>query len=557
MTNARPTEVIRHRSDEHGYAMVFVIVLLLIALLMGAAGLAESIDSHVLTTRDGRQRRAQQAAEAGVQQQLYDATEQNLGSTYNFSGGVLGLSGFLDCMPLQLNTSLQLSGLTAYASTAGICPQALTSSGSPTSFWSALDNHAYYQSEFFSNKKEVGGSGFGAVVEFPEIVSVGCDSTTASTCSSGSSSNVYSHELALLAPTGPEQTVEGMGNVTVNSLSALGLSTAVAINGDISAANNLNLPLVSGAVNVGNVPPSTIVSTLAYGGTFTGLITTGNKVHITGGACIQGTPSSSCYIKRPALSITTTTCSACSSITVSGGNGTYDATHQTFSMSAGTASFPSGDYVFCNFNVTGGTLNMPSTGTGPVRIFILPPNQAPCNTVNTATETNGSWNIGNFTASAGISNLLTGSVNGVANALDPSGVQIYVAGDGGYDNATSVSIGDNGACATKNLLGVCITGNTPATQAMVVYAPTSAVTVNTGQCLVGVLGSCTLGVAGAFEGSLIGDNVTITATGITQDLDIGNFPLYSGVNGFRPVQYIQCSTSVTNLSASSSDTSGC
>jgi hypothetical protein len=166
------------------------------------------------------------------------------------------------------------------------------------------------------------------------------------------------------------------------------------------------------------------------------------------------------------------------------------------------------------------------------------------------------WSGGNFNAYTGLNNALTGSVNGVTGALDPSGLQIYDEGDGSYDNYTTVSIGDSSTC-TGSFLGVCTSATAP-TESMVVYAPTSAVTVNTGTCVVGVLGTCTLGVAGVFDGSIVGDNVTTTAAAITQDLDIGNYPIESGANMLRVAETVQCDGSVTKLSNNlSTDTAGC
>lgn len=91
---------------------------------------------------------------------------------------------------------------------------------------------------------------------------------------------------------------------------------------------------------------------------------------------------------------------------------------------------------------------------------------------------------------------------------------------------------------------------------MVVYAPTSSVNLNTSVCLtLAIVGRVCAG--GVFEGSVVGDNTTVTAGTITQDLDIGNYPLYTGVNAFRPVEYVQCDTSVTKLTVTSSDLKGC
>jgi Tfp pilus assembly protein PilX len=520
------------RKDEGGFVIVYVIVLLLIALVIGTAALSEALSAHDLTTHDMRQRRAQQAAEAGVAAALYSSREANFGAAYNFTGGLLGLSNFLDCAVPQLNVNLQVVGVTAAASSAGICPQALTSGGASTTTWSAQGNHSYYQSEFLSNKQEQGGTGSGGVVEFPQIVSIGCDGTSAANCKNAATSNVYSRELVNMAPTGPLQTVEGAGNVTLNGLTVI-VPLTIVVNGDVSAGGRLSLPLVGIGINsnVGNL--TSLLGLTGIIPTFTAAsfnlsITTAHEVTASGGFCTAGSPSTSCTIKRQVVQPTTTTCSACSSITAPAG--AYNATKDTFTMTTGTASFPPGDYVFCNFSATGGTITAPSTNTGPVRIFILPPNSAPCNSVaygNNFTQTSGAWNGGNFVDTVGAGNSLTGAVNGVAGAVDPSGFQVYVQGDGGgYDDATAVTFGNTGAV----------------TQNAIIYAPTSKVTASSGV---------------AFVGSVVGNDVTINSPVVTQDLDIGNFPLYSGVNGVQPTQYVNCDTSKTTLTGAASDYSGC
>jgi Tfp pilus assembly protein PilX len=541
----------RRSRAEDGFVMIVVLVLVLIGLLVATAAVTGALVTRQTATHQARVGRAQQAADAGVRRLIYDQSDANVAASYNFTGGPLGLSGFVDCIVPQFNVSLQLTGLSAYASSAGICPLGLNSGGSPitSNSWTSLDNHDYYEAEVLSNKKELGGSGYGSVVEFPQIVSIGCDTSTPSSCNTtpAPSSNVYSRELAILSPTGPLQAIEGMGDVKVNGLSALGLG-AVVINGDLSAGGQLTWPTIAAAVNVTN---SSIAATFAAtsfnpnnGGT------TAKEVTLSG-SCSANAPSTTCYIQRPAPQVSVTSCSACSAgITCSScGTGGYNSTNDTFSLTTGTATFAAGDYVFCNFNASGGTINTSPSSTTPVRIFILPPNKAPCNGY-------GLSQAGDFTASQGVNNVLTGTVNGVTGVLDPSALQIYVAGDGSYDNNTTVSIGDSSSCTSHNLLGVCLTATAP-TEAMVVYAPTSQVTMNTGTCVVGLLGSCVLGVAGTFDGSLIGDNVSITASVISQDLDIGNYPLETGANFYRVEQYIECDTSVTALTNAGSDTSGC
>jgi hypothetical protein len=66
-----------------------------------------------------------------------------------------------------------------------------------------------------------------------------------------------------------------------------------------------------------------------------------------------------------------------------------------------------------------------------------------------------------------------------------------------------------------------------------------------------------LSSGGVFEGSVIGNDTTVNALVITQDLDIGNYPLYAGINAFRVTQYIQCDNSVTSLTGTTADLNGC
>lgn len=545
--------------DERGFVIVYVLALVAIAMTLGAAALADTLSSRQLTTHDQRVRRAQQAADAGIQAALYQQSEDNLGAAYNFTGGPLGLSTFLDCALPKFNLNLQVVRVSLYASSAGVCPQGLGAGGTPASVpWTAVANHAYYLSEFLSNKQEIGGAGVGAVVEFPEIVSLGCDTSSADCTNSASS--VYSRELAIFQPTGPLQAIEGMGTVTINGLSLLGLNLAVAVNGDIAAGTQIQLPALAAALNTNfslNSNPITSVQATFAAPSITGaLISTAHNV-ITTGFCSPGSPSANCTIKRPPISISTTTCALCAT-GISGTAGAYDPSNDTFTLGpGGTASFAAGDYVFCNFNATGGTITTNASASTPVRIFILAPNQPPCSsyTYTPAEESNGT--VGNFLAKPGINNSLGGLLNNVSSAVDPSGLQIYVQGDGSYDNKTTVDIEDPAQC-TAYLLGVCVSATaTIPLEGMVVYAPTSRVNLNLGQCLVGVLGACTVGAAGAFAGSIVGDDTTITASAITQDFDLGNYPLYSGASRLAPVEYVQCDNSKSTLADTTADTGGC
>lgn len=547
---------------EEGQALIMVLALLVIVLAFGVAVVTGALSANQLTTHDARARQAQQAADAGVQSQLYEQSENNLGSSYNLTGGVLGLGNFLDCLPLQLNVNLQVTGLaSAQASTAGACPPAINSATGKAvaPYYTPLDHQSYDESEYFSNTKTSSSGGLSGI-EFPEIVSIGCDTTTGSTCGSSSSSSVYSRDLALLQPTGPVQAVEGMGNVTIQGLTVADVNAAAVVNGDIMAGGSLTLPALGVAANTTwPLSGNPLFPTFGYGTSVSKLISTANLVQLTGGTngfCNAGSPSALCMIKRPAPVPSATTCATCltgiSCSSCSGGG--YNSTNDTFTMTSGTATFAAGDYEFCNFNATGGTIQASATSSTPVRIFILAPNQPPCNGYSYTSAQEVSGQIGDFNATEGINDLLQGKVNGVTGVTDPSGLQIYDEGDGSYDNNTSVTIGQPASCA--GLLCISLANLSP--QSMVIYAPTSSVTVNTGSCTLGLAGACLAAAATTFAGSVVGDNVYIRATAITQDLDLGNYPIYSGANSYRLAEEIHCNGSVTKLSQSlSADTAGC
>jgi hypothetical protein len=324
------------------------------------------------------------------------------------------------------------------------------------------------------------------------------------------------------------------------------LNTAVAVNGDLSARGTLTLPSVYAGVNLSTTSGSLQATVAAP-------TISGSVVSTVNG----GTVSQSQIVQRPTITISSSKSDCpsggCPSVSNAVGSDGYNSTSHAFTMTSASESvtFQPGDYVFCNFNATAGTVNVNPSSSAPVRIFIDNPNSSRC-------KNNGlGSNQGNFNAPNGVANLLSPS-NPTGTTTAPSGLQIYLVGDGnGYDNATSVNIGDTATC-TLRVLGTCTQMSTPTVQSMVIYAPTSSVTVNTGVCVLRVGGTCTLGAAGIFDGAIIGDTVSITASTITQDLDLGNYPLYDGVMVFRPIQYIQCDSSLTSLSGNpATDTSGC
>jgi Tfp pilus assembly protein PilX len=532
--------------DERGYVIVFVLALMAIALGMGAAALAGAISSNKLTTRDMRARRAQQAADAGVQSQLYQQSEADLGSlSYNLNGGLLGTGVSIDCIVPNLNLSLTTSLATTYVSGTNACPQAL-SGGSSTSYTQPVGNHTFVQSEFFPNEQNVGGLSSQREM-FPAIVSLGWETS--------GTSNVYSREKVLLAPIAPLQAIEGMGNVTINGLSLLlvgGLTEVV--NGDISTLGTLTLPTTTVGLNLSSssILPTFAASAFCTNGLLGGCpglqVSTAHYVTVPTTPCSAGTPNGNCVIQRSPVTVSASkpSCSNSTGAAVTCNNALFGCsscysssgtTNDTFTMSSGTATFGPGDYVFCNFNVTGSaSVSTTSSTAAPVRIYIDSPTSSRCA---------GDSPAGNFTATPGISNVLE-PASPLGTTTAPSQLQIYVVGNG-TNHGTTVQIGPT----TPSTSLAAVYG-------MIVYAPQSDVTVNVPAACTAVL--CTGGV---FNGSVIGDNVTISALTITQDLNIGNYPLYAGVNGFQPVRYIQCGANntsgvaVTALAGTAADTSGC
>jgi hypothetical protein len=573
--------------------MALLIAVVGMVVVLGAVGLAIATSGQA--SHDERTRGAQQAADAGVQQQLYLQSDSN-GVGYNVTSGSIG--SLLDCVLPALNVSGQISGVTLVADTAGSCPQPTCPSGGAnctsgvSSAWTPLGAQDYYESRYLANPHLQGSSVAGDSsyeVEFPEILSIGCHSATA-TCGTVSGANSYSRQLMVLDPTAPLQSIEAQNNATItggasalsSAFSLLGLGglcsilnilcptlpiTAVA--GNVTAGNNITLPTVTvgGNLNLASYLSLSGLTTLVtnlnnLGATFqygtntggtctqdgdtcgqttpnTAALLNANVVHATDGTCTAGQPPSSgaCTLDRPTFSISAAPTSATSGVP-SGGtctSCTISDTNGDLVMSAGTLNLAGGTYVFCNVNVTGGTFEGPKAGTtGAVQIFVLPYGSSQC-------PTPSGNNQGNFTVTPGISNLLSSTsllpLDGVSNVVDPSGFQVYVSGDvadnsmavgGSSTPHTSVTIGGSGISVE---------------QAMVVYAPRSTVNIST---------------TGIFEGSAIGWNVNLEAAAIIEDLDLGNYALSSVINALQPAQTVECNSDEDQtLSYTSTDLTGC
>jgi type II secretory pathway pseudopilin PulG len=515
--------------DERGYTMVAMLALLVISIAVIGGALAAALSANHAAGRNARVRRAQQAADAGVQAQLYEQSQTDLGSSaYNFNGGLIGTGNFLDCSVPQVNTSLQITGIAnVAANSSGVCPQAWSSgNNSSTTLNQPVGDHTSYQSEMITgqtnllNGTTISGQNGAAERElFPKIVSVGTETSAVP----AGSNTVYSREEAILAPIAPLQAIEGEHDVKICGLSLAGLCAVAALNGDVLATHNLTTPAVLTGLKL--TTGSSLLATLAYGNSYSGGLSVANLQKVSPSSIVQRSPvtispsKASCEDSignSETCSSSLFSCSTC-----------YSASTDSFSLTSGSATLSSGDYVFCNFSATGGTVNIsPSSASAPVRIFIDSPTSSRC-----ASDGLGS-NQGNFNDTTAFSYGLVGA----GGVLAASGFQVYVVGNG-TNGGTTVQIG------STSLSGLLGGGNQ--TLGAIVYAPTSEVTVN-------VPGSL-----GAFEGSAVGYDTTVNAAAVTQDIDLANYPLYAGINAFRVTQYIQCDSSVTSLTQSTSDLSGC
>jgi hypothetical protein len=513
---ARPSRLDRLVSREDGFVMIAVLGMLAIVLAIGAATLAETLASRSYASRDARGNRALQAADAGIAAVLYQQNELPL-KALEFNGGILGTSTLLDCVVPALSLTLQITSVaSAAANAAGVCPDS-SGPGAPVSGSAGfpVGDHSSYQARFMPGATANGNH----ISLSSKVVADGYDDNGNAANTSG---YVVRRVEAILAPLDPFQAVEASGNLTMSGIKVLGISVASTLNGNARANGSVTLPTVFANTNLSGG----LLGTVTYGTSYTGpLVALSNVKQATSSFTRSPVSISPSKASCPAADASVPRQASCLDL-----GSAYKSATNTISMSSGTLAFPPGDYVFCNFNVTGGTITANSTASAPVRIFIDSSQSARC-------SANGLGSAqGNFIATPGLGNLL-GNVVGATGA---SGLQIYVVGDQAaspYDNATTVTIGGSGVIENY-----------------VVYAPTSK--VNVSNCLVSInLLGLETDTCAAIQGAVIGDDVTVQASVFTQDLDLSSYPLYSGLGAFHVQQYVEC-TPVYPL-PSPDPTSGC
>ena len=508
---------------EDGFTMVVALVVLIITLAIATVAVTATLDSRIHAGRDVRSQRALQAADAGINSGIYRLNQVNL-ANFNFTGGLINsLSTLADCVIPKASVNAQgyaqITGFSfqAQASLAtGACslPDA-SGVGSAIPDTVKVGNHAFYEMQQIGGATTTSSLTGPNIVLHPKIVSVGVeDAGNTATCSSSAptavgavtSGCVVRRVMATLAPIDPFQVVESAGNLTVRG-------AAIAVTGDMRTNGDLTLPGVSVCVVVCTPAAATITGTNLFGGALAANITYGRNLVPPAGVFARVletfTPAGG-SVSRQAITVNDSGCpSACvqpslpTGVTASslgGINGAataYDSTKNTVTMTGGTMTFTPGDYVFCDFNVTGGTVkaNTPAASTTPVRIFIDSPTSTRC-------SSNGlGAGQGNFKSTVGVSNF----VGGVISLAGSSEFQIYVAGNG-TANGTTVNIGGN------------------LVESMFLYAPLSSVTMT----------------ALTFEGNLIGNDVDLAAPTILQNIGLNNYSLANNVGVFHVAQYSEC-----------------
>jgi hypothetical protein len=537
MSRGRSLEALagRLRRGEDGFAIVIVLLLLAITLAAGGAALAETLAARDSATRTGSSARALQAADAGIQTELYRANQLNMGSL-NLTGGLnLGnvLKSLLVCPVPTIGGSGQIAGLSfAVSGNVSGTPGGANCNPNSTSGVTGaapnnepVGNHAYFQTQFVP-----GVSNVGDFIEFtPKIVALGMDTGV-----NGNGNPVTRRIEAILAPVTPWRTLEALNNLEIDVPPSALVAGVTAFNGTAAAGGNFTLKgqgLLGGTLVGANINGSSGLgpSAIDYCGTetVTNMLLSGflgDINHVTSGC--------SSLVSRPPITISSTkgkcvpttgleTCSndaGFGTAYVSGRNadGTVNPAFtnedEIYNTSGATLKFAPGDYVFCSF-YSNGPVNLNPAGGQAVRIFIDSPSSSRCS----GFVSHNGISAGSFTATQGVGNLLA--------ATQPSQGQIYVAGSP-VSGTPSTSVTITGSALLS--LG----------QSGFVYAPRSNVTVDSS-----LLGTSLLGT---LSGSFVGYNLTVSAPVINQDLGLLNYPLSTSLGPFYVKQYVEC-PAVTTL----------
>jgi Tfp pilus assembly protein PilX len=498
-------------ADEGGYVMIIALIVMVVTLAFATAALTGTLATRSSATRDLRSQRALQAADAGVEDGIYRFNQVNV-STLNFTGGLLGsaLSSITDCVIPQVNLGGVITAFTLQAAvgvTNGACALPSDSGVSgPIGDTIQVGNHGFYEMQQVGGATTAGKIGPNIVLH-PKVVAVGvddggnsttCTSTVPTATTTNTAGCVVRRVMATLAPIDPFQLVEAGGNLTLNG-------AAIVATGDMRADGNLSIPGIglTGAITGTNaLNLSGLTANITYGGAFTHatLFVPVLETFTHQSGAVSRDPVTVDDTGCPLACVTPSLPSGVSAASLGGKNGAaaaYDAIKNTINLTSSALTFAPGDYVLCNFNATGGSVstNIASTSSTPVRIFIDSPTSSRCSSNGLgATQ-------GNFNSSVGVSNL----VGGVIGLTGSSQLQIYLVGNG-TANGTTATIGGG------------------LTESMFLYAPMSSVNIS--------------GLA--FEGNAIGNDVTLNAVTLLENLAVNDYSLANAVGVFHVAHYTEC-----------------
>lgn len=349
----------------------------------------------------------------------------------------------------------------------------------------------------------------------PVVVSVGRDDSG----TTDTSDDVIRRVRATLEPVSPFQALEAAGNLKFDTG---GLVTTTVLNGSAQANGNVTFSggLLSTFVNTSlSVAPLNVSGSIAYDGAsvVTGLL----NVNLT-----TMNPTSEPPVSRKPVTIAASK----PDCPTTGCPSQYTASNHSLVASSGTVTLAGGDYVFCKVSITGTSTTVrpvPSNGK-PVRIFVDDPKSARC--------------IGNAADPANGNIKVTGRFDPGVN-VQPSQVQFYTV-----DPTTSV------------------TPANPATTAEF-DTTTSALSLLPGFFFYGPTSNVTLKYS-TFQGNIIANNITLTASGVTnlgllgglvgngtftQDLNVNSMPLTSQLGVFSVAEYGECSAEDVASPAASTD----
>lgn len=497
----------RHRAQD-GFVLVVTMVVMAFVLSVAAYALAEAQNGRAVTTRDQRQDRALQAAEAGAQAAAYRLNQINLAAV-NFSGGLNALSQAVACQTLlSLNLSaagtVPTLGVADVSAGTGTCGSGRP--GVPTGlplFDEDLGNrqHATAYALVGPTSTNTIPSAIGAGTLNPVVVSVGRDTNGTAT----TTDDVVRRVKLVLEPVDPFSGLEATGNLTFNQSGLTGLVASVTtLNGNAQADGNLNLQggLLHTFVNANiSLAPLGVTGSVQYQGAYS---------H----GALAVNLSTFQQVSSPPVTRTPVSVSPAKPDCAAGCPAGYDAATHSLVPTSGTVTIAGGDYVFCRLTVPSGVTIRPAPASGiPVRIFIDSPSSARCSGVG------------------GAGNISFGGRLDPGVSLQPSQFQLYAVGNGAATPRSTATFD-----FSTNLLSSLLPG-------FFFYGPTTDVTVK----------------YTTFQGTIVGHDITMTQTSltgtITQDLAVNQLALTPALSVMRRKQYVDCGA--TDVPTPLTATSGC